>query len=785
MKNLITLLILFSITINLQAQLVTTVAGQPEIAGASDGSAFDATFNNPHGIAISIGGIVYVSDRWSHTIRKIELDGTVSTFAGTAGISGDTDGDASVALFHEPWGLSVDYLGNVLVADTRNNKIRKITPDGVVSTIAGSGNYGTSNGVGTAATFGNPTGIESDEVGNIYVADHLTHIIRKIDALGFVTTLAGKPYQMGDADGQGNQASFRRPYGLTLDNNGDILVADEWNHKIRRITPEGLVSTVAGIGLIGSDNSLALSSSFNYPWDMTVDSLGNIFVADGYNYLVRKITPEGQVSTYAGTLEVTGATDGEGTNATFSGATAIAFSPVTQELYIGDAYNNLVRKITDLEQGVSIGLISGSSVICEGEVVTINANPNIFDAYHFYLDNQVVQSGSNPIFETNQLTSGNHTFQVLATDNSGSSTSNEITIQVLEGETPTITTVGATTFFEGDSVILIASFGADYFWSTGETTPTISVLETGIYTVEVVGPNGCVGTSDPVEIIVQTNPDAAIITIQGETTFCENESSLLISSSTENNQWLKDGWAINGATSENYEVNTTGTYQVQVTHPSGIVTISEPISITVLPAFEVDFSVSETEGSTDDTFIFSISNTNISNVHWTFGDGNTSTNLTPEHQYGQEGTYSVGLIAINENGCRDSLIQENLILVENDTLDNSGNGNQGNGNTGNPNPNPNNPTNNSDEVFIPTAFTPNADGENDILFVRGGSIVEINIMVFNQWGEMVFQSFSMEYGWDGKVENKNAQIGNYVYLLEYVNKDGIRKKHSGRVTLLR
>ena len=202
----------------------------------------------------------------------------------------------------------------------------------MVTTFAGSGNYGTSNGLGTAATFGNPTGIECDDQGNLYVADHLTHIIRKIDPIGFVSTLAGKPYQMGDADGMGNQASFRRPYGLTLDDDENILVADEWNHKIRRITPEGMVSTVAGTGEIGHQNGIALTSEFNYPWDMTVDSLGNIFVADGYNYIVRKITPEGQVSTYAGSLEVTGATDGEGTNATFSGATAIDYSPVTKEL---------------------------------------------------------------------------------------------------------------------------------------------------------------------------------------------------------------------------------------------------------------------------------------------------------------------------------------------------------------------------------------------------------------------------------------------------------------------
>ncbi len=786
MKNIQIVIFLVFITlplIKLQAQLVTTVAGQPEIVGTTDGEPFTATFNNPHGVAISNDGIVYVSDRWSHTIRKIDLDGTVSTIAGIPGISGDIDGDNSVALFNEPWGLCVGKNGNILVADTRNNKIREITPDGVVSTIAGSGNYGTSNGMGSAATFGNPTGIECDEFGNIYVADHLTHIIRKIDSLGFVSTLAGKPYQMGDADGQGNLASFRRPYGLTLDNNGDILVADEWNHKIRKITPSGEVSTIAGTGIIGSDNGLALNSSFNYPWDMTVDSLGNIFVADGYNYLIRKITPTGQVSDYAGTLEVTGAIDGEGSNATFSGATAIAFSPVTLELYVGDAYNNLVRKITNLDQGVSIGLSSGNPVICQGENISINAFPNIYNAYHYYLNNQIVQSGANPIFETSQLDPGNHTFQVLATDASGSSTSNEITVQVLEAEIPTISTVGSTSFFEGDSVILIASFGSDYFWSNGEMTPTITVFETGNYYVEVEDQNGCVGISEPVEVTVQSNPIAATISIQGEAEFCENDHSILISSATENNQWLKDGWIINDATSDSFQVNSSGTYQVQVTHNSGIITISDPVTITVFPALEIDFSVSETEGTTDDTFNFSFSNSNISSVQWDFGDGNTSTDFSPEHQFLQEGIYSIGLIATNENGCSDSLFRESLIRIKNDSIDNSGNGNgTGNGTGTGTTPNT---LNNQVEIFVPTAFTPNSDGENDILFVRGESIQDVNMMIFNQWGEMVFQSFSKDFGWDGTVENQNAQIGNYVFLVEYTNSNGLRKTYSGHVTLLR
>ena len=766
-------IILFSIfvSINMAAQLVTTVAGQPEIAGSLDGPAFDATFNNPHGIGISQEGIVYVADRWSHTIRRIELDGTVSTFAGISGTSGDQDGDQTTALFNEPWGLCVGPEGNIWVADTRNNKIRKITPAGMVTTVAGSGNYGTSNGIGTAATFGNPTGIEIDGNQNIYVADHLTHIIRKIDAFGFVTTLAGKPYQVGDADGIGNQASFNRPYGLTLDNEGNILVADEWNHKIRRITPIGEVTTVAGTGQVGHQNGLAASSEFNYPWDITVDSLGNIFVADGYNYLIRKITPEEQVSTYAGTLQVTGATDGEGSNATFSGATAIDFSPKTKEIYIGDAYNNLVRKITDLEQNISISLTSGNTIICQGEYISVDAFPNIYNSYHFYLNDQLVQSSTNSFFETNQLEAGNQKIQVLVTDQTGTSTSNEITIQVYEASTPTVSTIGPTQFFAGDSVLLVAGFGNDYFWSTGATTPTITVKNTGTYHVEVEDQNGCTGTSLPIEVIVQNNPEPATITIEGERNFCTNEQPILLSSATENNQWLKDGWAITNATNNSYVADGSGSYQVQVTHPSGIITISEPVTLTALPNLEVDFSVSREQGTTLDSFSFQIDTENIIKAEWKFDDGTISEDLQPTHLYKTEGLYSVELQATDQNGCRDTLLEIDMILIKNNKVDST---------------NLNLAVNNGQlEIFVPTAFTPNNDGENDQLFVRGQNIQNINMMIFNQWGEMVFQSFSQSFGWDGTAKGKPAQIGNYVFLLEYVDQDGFEKKYSGHVTLLR
>ncbi|MFK8101320.1 MAG: gliding motility-associated C-terminal domain-containing protein [Saprospiraceae bacterium] len=766
MKKIILLSIFYTLCQTVQAQLVTTVAGQVEIPGSNDGPAFEANFNNPHGIAVGIDGVAYTADRWSHIIRKIALDGSVTTFAGSSGVSGAIDGQGTAALFHEPWGLCVDAAGNVYVADTRNNKIRKITPDGMVTTVAGSGNFGTSDGFGTSATFGNPTGIEIDAQGNLYVADHLTHIIRKIDAMGLVTTIAGKPYQMGDSDGQGTASRFKRPYGLSLDLDGNILVADEWNHTIRRVTPEGLVSTVAGNGTIGNEDGSVDNASFNYPWDISVDSLGNIFVADGYNYTIRKISPAAQVSTYAGAVEQTGATDGIGAEARFSGATAIAFSPYTQELFVGDAYNHLVRKITDLNQDVSLALLNASNQICLGEPVSLNAYPNIFDSYYFYVDNEIVQSSSSAFFETTNLTAGTHVIQVYAVENTSTNPSNEITITVLAPETPTITMIGSPEFFEGDSVVLFASFGAEYFWSTGETTASITVKESGTYTVEVVDENTCNGISDPVEIIVTENlPDAEVF-VQGATTLCANESTALQSNAGEGNQWLRDGWAIDGATDVQYTVTTAGNYQVQVTHPNGVVVISEPVPISVLDDFEVDFVATATEGTVGQNFQFEIKQAEVTSAEWFFGDSQTSRTLNPSHAYTETGSFTVQLIATNAATCKDTVTKVDYMQIKRkDSLAITA----------------------TEEaiVFIPTAFTPNADGENDVFYVRGEILGETNLTIFNQWGELIFTADGIEKGWDGTVRNSAAQNGTYVYVFEYTNSKGEQKLLSGHITLIR
>ena len=202
---------------------------------------------------------------------------TVSTLAGST--YGYTDGTGTSAQFNNPIGVAVDGAGNVYVADRYNHRIRKITTSGVVSTLAGSGTSGYADGTGTSAQFSNPTGVAVDGAGNVYVADQVNHRIRKITTSGVVSTLAGSGTS-GYTDGTGTSAQFNYPTGVAVDGAGNVYVADQGNHRIRKITTSGVVSTLAGSGTSGYTDGTGTSAKFSYPTGVAVDGAGNVYVAD-------------------------------------------------------------------------------------------------------------------------------------------------------------------------------------------------------------------------------------------------------------------------------------------------------------------------------------------------------------------------------------------------------------------------------------------------------------------------------------------------------------------------
>ncbi len=321
----------------------STLAGSAGVIGSTDGAGSAARFSSPAGLAVDGGGNVYVADYNNHTIRKITPAGVASTFAGAAGVSGSTNGPTNAARFFGPAGMAFDAGGNMYVAEYSNHLIRKITPAGTVSALAGATSIGAADGNGSSARFFDPEGVAVDRSGNVYVADTGNHTIRKITPAGDVSTLAGLALTQGSADGTGAAARFIFPISITIDASDNLYVADYGNHLIRKITPAGVVSTLAGgATLAGSTDGTGTAARFNNPNGVAVDAAGNVFVVERINQLVRKITPAGVVTTLAGSAGLAGSANGTGSAARFSSAVGIVVS-ATGVVYVADTINCTIR----------------------------------------------------------------------------------------------------------------------------------------------------------------------------------------------------------------------------------------------------------------------------------------------------------------------------------------------------------------------------------------------------------------------------------------------------------
>ncbi len=318
-----------------QSQYVSTIAGSTY--GYTNGPAAIAQFDTPTGICADTFGNLIIADRYNHQIRKITPLGMVSRLAGTD--AGMLDGIDTVAKFNNPVSVCCDKFNNIYVADYLNHKIRKISPVGIVSTLAGS-TEGYADGMGAAAQFAFPTSVCTDDTGNVYVTDLSNAKIRKITPAGLVTTFAGST--AGNADGIGLLAQFSSPQGICADSFNNLYVADYGNHRIRKITPGALVTTFAG-DLAGWWDGIGTMAAFSGPLGVCSDASNNIYVAEQGNHRIRKITPAAMVSTLAG--DYAGFADGYGMLALFNIPSGV-YADTAYNVFVADAINHKIRKIT-------------------------------------------------------------------------------------------------------------------------------------------------------------------------------------------------------------------------------------------------------------------------------------------------------------------------------------------------------------------------------------------------------------------------------------------------------
>ncbi len=289
--------------------VASTLAGQPDVWELVDGQGTAARFSSVSGVVRDKLGNLFVADSDFNVIRKVTPSGRVSVWVGDMNGTGLKDGPAGSAVFQGPEGLAMDSQGNIYVADADHNAIRKINPAGQVTTLAGTGAQGHDDGPGKQATFSSPQGLVLDAQGNLYVGDFYNNLIRKVSPDGAVSTVAGRAEVSGHQDGQGLTATFYQPKGLAMDAAGQLYIADSANHRIRKMTPGGLVSTVAGSGQPVFADGQGQAAGIAYPFQLVVDAQSNLYVSDGSG-VIRKVSATGAVSTVVGSPGLAGFHEG-------------------------------------------------------------------------------------------------------------------------------------------------------------------------------------------------------------------------------------------------------------------------------------------------------------------------------------------------------------------------------------------------------------------------------------------------------------------------------------------
>ena len=442
LKFLFTITILFILfSLNAKAQIITTVAGNGTQGFSGDGGlATNAELGGIWGIAVDASGNFYITD--GDRIRKVNTSGIISTVAGNGwgGYSGD--GELAIsAEFYGPRRVAVDAVGNIYIADGGNHRLRKVDTSGIIRTVAGNGISGFSGdgGAATSAELSGPTAVAVDAAGNIYIADGSK--IRKVNTSGIISTLAGKDADSYGGDGGlATDAYLSGAEGIAIDAIGNIYIAEQNNNRIRKVNTSGIISTVAGNGTSGynGDGRTAISAQLNNPFDVAVDTAGNIYIADFVNNRIRKVDTSGIISTVAGGGY--GYTDDGGlaTNADLNYPSGVAVD-ANGNIYIVDEHNKpRIRKVTYFPLPVTLASITAKT---NNKEIAINwQTATELNTSHFIIQHSIdgssftdigtvkaIGSGANGYqFTDNNPTTGTNYYRLKSVDNDGAVTFSKV-----------------------------------------------------------------------------------------------------------------------------------------------------------------------------------------------------------------------------------------------------------------------------------------------------------------------------------------------------------------------
>lgn len=400
--------------------VISTVAGTGLYGGGysgDGGAATNAMLRNPMGVAVDAKGNLFIADTGNNRIREVDDNGIITTVAG-GGNSGLGDGGAATNAVLTPWGLCLDASGNLYIADGTDSRVRKVDTNGIITTIAGNGtnDYSGDGGLAVNACMNSPNGVAVDEAGNVYIADSNNHRIRVVSTNGVITTIAGNGNTIYSGDGgAATNASLYYPRDVILDRFGGLFIADSSNGRIRQVHPNGIITTVAGGGTGGrGDGGAATNARFIYPWGIALDNSSNLFIADMTDNRIRKVDESGIITTAAGNGNY-GYSGDNGVGANGAGLTAVLYRPegvafdASDNLFIADSMNYRIREVSPDGKALTVAGKGASGFSGDGGAAT-NANMALaksvaIDAFHNLLiadtqNNRIRKVDANGIITT-------------------------------------------------------------------------------------------------------------------------------------------------------------------------------------------------------------------------------------------------------------------------------------------------------------------------------------------------------------------------------------------------
>jgi len=354
-----------------QTYTISLIAGTASTPGFLGDTlpAISAELASPTGVWVDSNHNIYIVDKDNCRIRMVSASGIINTVAGlsTSQTYAGDNGKATLASLNLPNGIAFDSAGNMYIADTGNNVVRKVNTSGIITTVAGDNisAYSGDGGPATSANLSEPTGVALDAAGNLYIADANNNCIRVVTTDQNIHTVAGQcSYALFQGDGgPATQAKLNKPYSVAVDAYGNIYIADTENERIRKVTPDGIINTIAGNGTQGFKDGPALQAEFSSPAGIAVDASGSVYIADKSNFRIRKLLPSGNVVTIAGSGSP--GYSGVGVAATSAALyfpLGVGLDPSTGNVYVADSQNQVVRELT-ISNKSSLPSVSAGGVV--------------------------------------------------------------------------------------------------------------------------------------------------------------------------------------------------------------------------------------------------------------------------------------------------------------------------------------------------------------------------------------------------------------------------------------